>query len=81
MAGRSGSSGGSKAEHTGPSLALADVAQYAVRLVARRVDVIVTGATQAVQAAKQATDTIPIVMITIGDPNWRGADRQLRRNV
>src|SRR5882724_11073508 len=37
-------------------------------LVQRRVDVIVTYGTPATQAAKQATTTIPIVMVGVGDP-------------
>jgi putative ABC transport system substrate-binding protein len=37
-------------------------------LVQRRVDVIVTYGTPPTQAAKQATRTIPIVMVGIGDP-------------
>jgi putative ABC transport system substrate-binding protein len=37
-------------------------------LVARNVDVIVAGSNPGVQAARQATATIPIVMVTTGDP-------------
>ena len=40
----------------------------AAELVGLKVDVIVTAATQAALAAKQATTTIPIVMATGGDP-------------
>src|SRR5216110_3200133 len=40
----------------------------AAELVALKVDVIVAGATPAARAAKQATSTIPIVAISMGDP-------------
>jgi putative ABC transport system substrate-binding protein len=40
----------------------------AAELVRLRVDVIVTRGTPAAQAAKQATETIPMVMATMGDP-------------
>jgi putative ABC transport system substrate-binding protein len=42
--------------------------QLAAELVALKVDVIVTGGTAAVLAAKQATSVIPIVFATAGDP-------------
>src|SRR5262245_23557880 len=44
------------------------LAEAAAELVRRPVDVIATFATPASLAAKQATTTIPIVMISIGDP-------------
>src|ERR1700746_2587629 len=44
------------------------LAEAAAALVRRPVDVIATYATPASFAAKQATTTIPIVMISIGDP-------------
>src|SRR5262245_14444369 len=44
------------------------LAEAAAALVRRPVDVIATYATPASLAAKQATTTIPIVMISIGDP-------------
>ena len=48
-------------------------------LVERRVDVIVTYGTPPTQAAKQATRTIPIVMIGIGDPVKSGLVASLGR--
>src|SRR5262245_7959026 len=44
----------------------------AIELVRRPVDLIATFGTPATRAAKQATKTIPIVMIGIGDPVWAG---------
>src|SRR5437870_12837699 len=44
------------------------LAEAAAALVRRPVDVIATFGTPASLAAKQATTTIPIVMISIGDP-------------
>src|SRR5262245_21476179 len=44
------------------------LAEAAAALVRRPVDVIATYGTPATFAAKQATTTIPIVMIAIGDP-------------
>jgi ABC-type uncharacterized transport system substrate-binding protein len=44
------------------------LATFAGELVRRRVDVIVALLTPAVQAAKNATSTIPIVMAPVGDP-------------
>src|SRR6266576_5801754 len=40
----------------------------AAELVQMKVDVIIAGGSPAVQAAQQATTTIPIVMVRIGDP-------------
>jgi putative tryptophan/tyrosine transport system substrate-binding protein len=40
----------------------------AAELVQRRVDVIVAPSTPAIHAAKQATTTIPIVILSVGDP-------------
>ncbi len=40
----------------------------AAELVTLKVDVIVAGATPAARAAKQATSTIPIVAVSVGDP-------------
>jgi len=48
-------------------------------LVQRRVDVIVTYGTPATQAAKQATTTIPIVMVGVGDPVKTGLVASLGR--
>jgi putative ABC transport system substrate-binding protein len=44
------------------------LAALAAELVALKVDVIVAGATPAARAAKQATTTIPIVAVSVGDP-------------
>src|SRR6516165_9058501 len=44
------------------------LAAAAAQLVRRPVDVIATEGTAASFAAKQATTTIPIVMISVGDP-------------
>ncbi|MGH7306262.1 MAG: ABC transporter substrate-binding protein [Candidatus Rokuibacteriota bacterium] len=51
----------------------------ASELVQRRVNVIVTSGTTAIQAARQATDTIPIVMAGGGDPVASGLIRSLAR--
>jgi len=48
------------------------LAEAAAQLVHRPVDVIATYATPASLAAKQATTTIPIVMISVGDPVGAG---------
>jgi putative tryptophan/tyrosine transport system substrate-binding protein len=40
----------------------------AADLVGRKVDVMVTGPTPGIQAAKSATSTIPIVFFAVGDP-------------
>jgi putative ABC transport system substrate-binding protein len=42
--------------------------ELATQLVRRRVDVILAGSTPGTLAAKTATSTIPIVMVTTGDP-------------
>jgi putative tryptophan/tyrosine transport system substrate-binding protein len=42
--------------------------ELAVQLVRNRVDVILAGSTPGALAAKKATSTIPIVMVTTGDP-------------
>jgi putative ABC transport system substrate-binding protein len=44
----------------------------AAELVQMKVDVILAGGAPAVQAAQQATTTIPIVMVRTGDPVGRG---------
>jgi putative ABC transport system substrate-binding protein len=51
--------------------------RLAAELVQRPVDVIVTGATSSTRAAKQATTTIPIVMVTVPDPVEAGLVRSL----
>src|SRR5215470_15519626 len=43
------------------------VPQLAAELVAQKVDVIVAGAAIASRAAKEATQTIPVVMVAVGD--------------
>src|SRR6516165_6507325 len=55
------------------------LAEAAAELVRRPVDVIATFATPASLAAKQATTTIPIVMISIGDPVRTGLVSSLAR--
>jgi putative tryptophan/tyrosine transport system substrate-binding protein len=51
----------------------------AAELVARNVDVLVTGGTPAAKALKSATATIPIVMAIIGDPVAAGLVESLAR--
>src|SRR5947208_6935223 len=55
------------------------LAEAAAALVRRPVDVIATYGTPASLAAKQATTTIPIVMISIGDPVRAGLVPSLAR--
>ena len=55
---------------------LPDLAAELVRL---KVDLIVSGGTQGVTAAKNATETIPIVMITVRDPIGTGLIASLAR--
>jgi putative tryptophan/tyrosine transport system substrate-binding protein len=55
------------------------LAEAAAALVRRPVDVIATYATPASFAAKQATTTIPIIMISIGDPVRAGLVPSLAR--
>src|SRR5215510_12878522 len=55
------------------------LAEAAAALVRRPVDVIATYGTPASLAAKQATTTIPIVMISIGDPVRAGLVISLAR--
>ncbi len=54
-------------------------ATLATDCVGRGADVIVTSTTPLTQAAKQATQTIPIVMIAIGDPVGTGLVDSLAR--
>jgi putative tryptophan/tyrosine transport system substrate-binding protein len=51
--------------------------QLAADLVERKVDVIVADTTQATQAARRATSTIPIVMTIVADPVGSGVVRNL----
>ena len=53
--------------------------ELASELVALKVDVIVASSTQAIQAAQNATRTIPIVMTTAGDPIGPGFVASLAR--
>ena len=53
--------------------------QLAADLVERRVDVIVTDTTQATQAARRATSTVPIVMAIVADPVGSGLVPNLSR--
>ena len=55
------------------------LAQLASELVDLKVDVIVTGSTSGALAAKNATGTIPIVMVTTGDPVRDGLVESLAR--
>src|SRR5262245_32304202 len=50
-----------------------------VELVQLKVDVLVSQATGGILAAKQATKTIPIVMLTVQDPVARGLIDSLER--
>jgi putative ABC transport system substrate-binding protein len=54
-------------------------AEIAAELVRRKVDVIVTSATEAIVAAKQATPVIPIVFAAAGDPVGTGLVASLAR--
>ena len=53
--------------------------ELAAELVRLNVDLIVTGSTPGVRAAKQATTTIPIVMASVGDPVASGLVASLAR--
>jgi ABC-type uncharacterized transport system substrate-binding protein len=54
-------------------------AEIAAELVRRKVDVIVTSATEAIVAAKQATSVTPIVFAAAGDPVGTGLVASLAR--
>jgi putative ABC transport system substrate-binding protein len=56
-----------------------NVCRLAADLVRLNVDLIVTQASTAAQAARQATRTIPIVMIAVGDPIRLGLAASLHR--
>jgi len=53
--------------------------ELAAELVRERVDVILAGSSPGVLAAKRATGTIPIVMVTTGDPIVDGIVKSLAR--
>jgi len=55
------------------------LAELAAELVQRRVDLILTGSTPGALAARKATTTIPIVMVTTGDPVAGGLVASLAR--
>lgn len=55
------------------------LAQLSAELVDLKVDVIVTGSTAGALAAKNATSTIPIVIVTTGDPVLDGLVKSLAR--
>jgi putative ABC transport system substrate-binding protein len=55
------------------------LAEFAAELVRLPVDVLVTWTTPAIQAAKQATSTIPIIMAASGDPIRTGFVTSLAR--
>src|SRR5215471_11358528 len=55
------------------------LAELAAELVRLKVDVIVSVVTQASLAAKNATSTIPIVMVSVGDPVGSGLVASLAR--
>jgi putative ABC transport system substrate-binding protein len=58
---------------------LARVAEFAAELVSLKVDVIVAGSTQSIDAAKRATKTIPIVFPVTFDPVESGFVASLAR--
>ncbi len=53
--------------------------EHAAELVRLRVDVLVTDGMAAARAAKQTTNTIPIVMGAVGDPVTGGVVNSLAR--
>ena len=55
------------------------VSELAAELVRLKVDVLLTDGTQGARAAKEATNTIPIVMGTAGDPVGSGLVNNLAR--
>jgi putative tryptophan/tyrosine transport system substrate-binding protein len=55
-------------EYRGAEGRIARVPEFVAELVQAKVDVLVTPIPTAIRAAKQATDTIPIVMVTSSDP-------------
>ena len=61
------------------STAEGELDRLAVDLVRSKVDLLVAWTTPATLAAKQATSTIPIVMISVGDPVGSGLVASLSR--
>jgi putative ABC transport system substrate-binding protein len=55
------------------------LSEFAAELARIRVDLILAGSTQGARAAKNATSTIPIVMVTTGDPVASGLVASLAR--
>ncbi len=53
--------------------------EFVTELIERKVDVLVSGTIQAIRAAKQATKTIPIVIVTQADPTASGLVKSLAR--
>ncbi|MFQ5962488.1 MAG: ABC transporter substrate-binding protein [Candidatus Methylomirabilales bacterium] len=66
-------------EHRGPVGSDQSLAEVVADLVRLNVDVIVAEGTPAIRAAKQATKTIPIVMVADGDPVRAGLVASLAR--
>jgi putative ABC transport system substrate-binding protein len=52
---------------------------FLAELIESKVDVLVSGTIQAIRAAKQATQTIPIVIVTQADPTASGLLKSLAR--
>ena len=65
-------------EYRGAEGRPARVPELVAELVQAKVDVLVTPFPTAIRAAKQATDTIPIVMVTSTDPVLPGSSIALR---
>ncbi len=65
-------------EYRGAEGRQARVPELIAELVQAKVDVLVTPTPTAIRAAKQATDTIPIVMVTSIDPVAAGSSIALR---
>src|SRR5215475_2754848 len=52
---------------------------FVAEFVQKKVDLIITGSSAAAHAAKQATSTIPIVMLVVGNPERQGLVASLAR--
>ena len=68
-----------KIEHLSSEGRYERLTDLAAELVRRHVDVIVAPASQNVTAARQASRTIPIVMVSVGDPEASGLVASLAR--